>query len=310
MSFDLHQLRTALTGISGILVTPYDKDDRIAPAVLRPIVDRAIAAGVHILAANGNTSEFYALTLSEAEEMLHAAAEHIGGRVPFVAGVGRSIHDACALTRTARAAGAAAILIHQPPDAFTAPRGVVAYVERVAEAGGGMPILLYLRDDGIGLEQIEALCRIPGIVGLKWASPTPLHLAEAIRHGHAGMLWICGLAETWAPPFYAIGARGFTSGMINVWPERSVAIHKALEAGNYKEAMELIAAVTAFEELRTQERNGTNVSIIKAALQLVGHDCGHVRPPGAWPLTKDQRDELVSRIEPWGLLAGAQIANH
>ena len=40
-----------------------------------------------------------------------------------------------------------------------------------------------------------------------------------------------GLAETWAPPLYAVGARGFTSGLINVWPAHSVAIHAALDAG-------------------------------------------------------------------------------
>ena len=34
------------------------------------------------------------------------------------------------------------------------------------------------------------------------------------------IVWVGGLAEVWAPPLYAVGARGFTSGLINVWPER------------------------------------------------------------------------------------------
>jgi 4-hydroxy-tetrahydrodipicolinate synthase len=88
-------LREALAGISGILVTPFDSADRLAPARLRPVVDRAVAAGVHILVANGNTGEFYGLTTAEAESMVHAAAEHINGRVPLIGGVGRSIGDAC-----------------------------------------------------------------------------------------------------------------------------------------------------------------------------------------------------------------------
>ena len=102
-------LRKALTGISGILVTPFDKADAIAPARLAPIVDRAVKAGVHILVANGNTGEFYALSTQEAEAMVHAAAEHIDGRVPLIGGVGRSIVDACKLARASRAAGAAAL---------------------------------------------------------------------------------------------------------------------------------------------------------------------------------------------------------
>lgn len=101
-------LRTALDGISGILVTPFDDADHIAPDRLGPVVDRAIEAGVHVLVANGNTSEFFGLTMAEAERMVHAAAEHVRGRVPLLGGVGRSVHDACALARASRKAGAAA----------------------------------------------------------------------------------------------------------------------------------------------------------------------------------------------------------
>lgn len=298
----------ALPGISGILVTPFDNDDQVAPQRLRPVIDRAIAAGVHILTANGNTGEFYGLTTAEAERMVHAVAEMVDGRVPLVAGVGRSIGDAVALARASRAAGAAALMVHQPPDPFVAPRGVVSYVQRVAEAGDGLPLVLYLRNDGIGLDAIEQLCRIPGVAGVKWASPTPLRLAEAIRRADPGAVWVGGLAETWAPPLCAVGARGFTSGLINVWPEHSVAIHAALSAGDYARANALIATMSAFEELRAEEGNGTNVSVVKTALRMMGQDCGHVRPPGAWPLTERQSSELQRRLGEWGLLGDGRSA--
>jgi 4-hydroxy-tetrahydrodipicolinate synthase len=294
----------ALPGISGILVTPFDRDDQIAPRLLAPVIDRAIAAGVHILTANGNTGEFYGLTTDEAERMVHDVAEQIGGRAPLLAGVGRSIGDAVKLARASRQAGASALMVHQPPDPFVAPRGVVAYVQRIAEAGQGLPVVLYLRNDGIGLDAIEQLCRIPCVAGVKWASPTPLRLAEAIRRADPRIVWVGGLAETWAPPLCAVGARGFTSGLINVWPAHSVAIHAALAAGDYARANTLIATMGAFEELRAEEGNGTNVSVVKAALQLMGDDCGHVRPPGAWPLTERQAKELRTRLAEWGLLAG------
>src|SRR3982751_4282815 len=293
------KLRQALTGISGILVTPFDAQDQIAPARLKPIIDRAIQAGVHILVANGNTGEFYGLTTAEAEHMVHAAAEQIGGRVPLLAGVGRSIGDACALAKASRAAGATALMVHQPPDPFVSPRGVVAYVQRIAEAGQGLPLMLYLRNDGIGLDTIEQLCRVPGVAGVKWASPTPLRLAEAIRRSDPKIVWVGGLAETWAPPLCAVGARGFTSGLINVWPEHSVAIHNALAGGDYGRANQLIATMGPFEDLRAEEGNGTNVTVLKSALQLMGQDCGHVRPPGAWPLTERQSKELRTRLSEW-----------
>lgn len=296
------RLKTALTGVSGILVTPFDGSDILAPDRQGPIVERALAAGVHILVANGNTGEFYGLTTDEAETMVRAAAEHIAGRAPLVAGVGRAIPDACRLAKTSAEAGATALMIHQPPDPFVAPRGIVEYVKRVAEAGGGLPIVLYLRNDAIGLDGIAALCAIEGVVGVKWAVPHPLRLAAAMAACNDDIIWVGGLAEVWAPPFYAVGARGFTSGLINVWPERSVAISTALENGDYADARNLIASMTAFEDIRAEELGGTNVTGVKAALQLIGQDCGAARPPSAWPLTDGQQAKLRQFLETNGLL--------
>lgn len=302
-SFKGPALRAALNGISGILVTPFDSNDTIAPAPLQPVVDRAVRAGVHVLVANGNTSEFYGLQAHEAERMVQVAADCVAGRVPLLAGVGRSIHEACALARASRLAGADALMVHQPPDPFVSPRGVIAYVRKIADAGEDLPVVLYLRNDNIGLAAIEELCRIPEVVGVKWASPTPLVLAEAMRRtADRDLAWVGGLAEAWAPPLYAVGARGFTSGLINVLPERSVAIHTALEAADYPLAARLIGDMLPFEELRAQESNGTNVTVVKAALQMMGNDCGATRAPSAWPLTDSQQQQLRTLMEGWQLI--------
>ena len=295
-------LRQALTGVSGILVTPFDADGEIAPERLKPVVDRAVAAGVHVLTANGNTGEFYGLTVDEAVAMVHAAGQHVAGRVPLVAGVGRGVRDACRLARESRAAGAAALMIHQPPDPFVAPRGLVDYVKAVAEAGEGLPLILYLRNDAIGTEAIARLCETGGVAGVKWATPNPMKLKAAMEAAPDHITWTGGLAEVWAPAFYAVGARGFTSGLINVWPERSVAINAALEGGDYATARRLIAGMQVFEDIRAEEQGGANVPGVKAALALMGEECGAARPPAAWPLSADQMARLTGFMQDNGLL--------
>ncbi|MER0236762.1 dihydrodipicolinate synthase family protein [Fulvimarina sp. MAC8] len=287
-----HDLDAALAGISGILVTPYDADGEIAPDKLTPILDRALSAGVHMPVVNGNTGEFYALTTDEACTMVREVANLVDGRAPLLAGVGRGIRDACRLAKASADAGAAALMIHQPPDPFVAPSGTVDYVKAVSDASGGLPIMLYLRNDAIGTKAIAELCALPGVKGVKWATPNPMNLAKAIEACGPDITWVGGLAEVWAPPFTAVGARGFTSGLINVWPERSVAIHKALETSNYDEAQALIAGMRAFEDIRAEELNGTNVTGVKAALLAQGLDCGPTRPPSAWPLSEAQQDRL------------------
>ena len=295
-------LKNALTGVSGILATPFDSAGDIAPLRQKTIVDRAIAAGVHILTANGNTGEFYGLTLDEAIAMVHASGEHIAGRVPMVAGVGRGIRDACALAKASKSAGASALMIHQPPDPFVSPRGIVDYIKAVADAGDGVPLVLYLRNDGIGIDTIATLCSLPSVIGVKWATPNPMKLRSAIAASPQDVIWVGGLAEVWAPAFYAVGARGFTSGLINVWPERSVAISAALENGDYAQARALIADMQVFEDIRAEEQGGANVSGVKAALAILGNDCGAPRPPAAWPLSQSQSDRLRGFMNDQNLL--------
>lgn len=286
------QLDEALRGISGILVTPYDAAGEVAPDRLAPIIDRALGAGMHMPVVNGNTGEFYALTTDEACTMAREVVAMVAGRAPVVAGIGRGIRDAVRLARVSADAGASALMIHQPPDPFVAPRGIVGYLHAVADASGGLPMMLYLRNDAIGTQAIADLCAVPGVKGVKWATPNPMKLAAARDACDPGIVWVGGLAEVWAPAFYAVGARGFTSGLINVWPERSLAIHAALEGGDYAAARDLIAGMQVFEDIRAQEMNGTNVTGVKAALQLQGHDCGPTRPPSAWPLTEGQQTML------------------
>lgn len=291
-----HDLEKALTGISGILVTPFDEAGEIAPLKLVPVIDRAVNAGVHFPVVNGNTGEFYALTTDEACTMVREVAGMLDQRAPLLAGVGRGLRDACALARASADAGADALMIHQPPDPFVSPRGTVDYVRAVRDASGGLPIMLYLRNDAMGPEGIARLCEIEGVKGVKWATPHPLNLAAAIDACPDDIVWVCGLAEVWAPPLYAVGARGFTSGLINVWPERSVAIHAALDAGDYTKANRLIKDMRMFEDIRAQEQNGTNVTGVKAALMAIGQDCGPTRAPSAWPLTEQQKKALDTFI--------------
>ncbi len=297
-----HDLAKALTGVSGILVTPFGTDGGIAPGLQGGVVDRAVAAGVHVLTANGNTGEFYGLTTDEAVAMVQAAAGHIAGRVPLVAGVGRGIRDACRLAEASAAAGADALMIHQPPDPFVAPRGVADYVRAVQDAGNGLPLILYLRNDAIGTQAIAEICAMSGVAGVKWATPNPMRLKAAIEAAPNHITWTGGLAEVWAPTFYAVGARGFTSGLINVWPERSVAINAALEADDFATARSLISEMQVFEDIRAEEQGGANVPGVKAALQLMGEDCGPARPPAAWPLTEDQIARLKAFMTKNGLL--------
>ena len=188
---------------------------------------RAIGAGVHAIVA---TERRRVLRLTRgAETMAIRGVWQMAGRAVLIGGVGRSVP----IQRLAKARRQRVRRVLVPAPDPSSRRAGIAYAS-ASPMGAGLPLMLYLRNDAIGLDAIEKLCRVPGVAGVKWACPTPMRLAEAIRRCDPDIVWVDGLAEPWAPPFLAVGARGFTSGLINVWPEHSVAIHAALEKRLHK----------------------------------------------------------------------------
>ena len=296
MTEAMNKIRKALTGISGVPVTPYQKDGRIDSVKLAGLIGRLADAKVHNLMAAGNTGEFFTLTLEEIRQVHATTIKAAGGKSLVSAAVGRSLADAKMLAREAIADGADAIMGHHPMDPFAGPSYQAKYFLELAEASS-VPVIAYVRSDTFSVADFRKLALHANIAGIKFASGNLMLLAEVIRATKdAAAIWVCGLAEGWAPAFYAMGARGFTSGLVNVFPARSHAIHQALEAGDYAGARTLIDDIAGFEAMRTKYLNGANVTVVKEALGMLGNDVGPVRIPGVEALTEAERGELQAIV--------------
>lgn len=309
----IERVRAALRGISGVHVTPYEPDGAIDAALMAAVVGRIAAAGVHNIVAAGNTGEFYTLTPAEIrlvhETAVAAAKGAAKGRALVTAAVGRSLKEAVEAGRHAAALGADAVMAHQPLDPFAAPQSQADYFLAIADAVP-VPLVAYVRSNDIALADLVRIAAHPNVAGIKFATPNLMLLAECLRasEGHAA-IWVCGLAEGWAAPFHALGARGFTSGLVNVAPERSLSIHAALETGDYDKARRLVAEIAPFETMRTKFNNGANVTVVKEAMTLTGTPVGPVRPPGLVALDAADRQKLAQVLRGWGLeIQGAGLA--
>ncbi len=295
-------MTAAVRGISGVHVTPYRADGAIHPSLLAEIVDRIASAGVHNIVSGGNTGEFYSLTLDEVRLVHDTAITANRGRSGLTAAVGRSIGDAIALGRRARDAGAHALMAHQPLDPFAAPHAQAAYFLDIADAVD-LPLVAYVRSDAMTLTDIMRVADHANVVAVKFATTNVMLLSECIRAStDRTAIWVCGLAESWALPFYSIGARGFTSGLVNVDPARSLAIHAALEAGDFATARDLVATIAAFEKLRTKFGNGANVTVVKAGLEAIGYPVGPVRVPGLATLDDADTRLVADIVQSWGVV--------
>ncbi|MFJ4105013.1 dihydrodipicolinate synthase family protein [Amycolatopsis japonica] len=292
-----------LSGVVAIPVTPFDADGAVDSETYGRLVDRVISTGVDVVTPNGNTGEFYALDEAEARHCLEVTVKAAAGRASVVAGVGHDVRTAIRAARHARDAGADLVMIHQPVHPYVAAEGWVEYHRAIAAAVPELGVVLYVRDARIESEQLRALAdAAENVIGVKYAVPDPVRFASMARDaGIDRFAWIAGLAELSAPGYFAVGATGFTSGLVNVAPELSLEMFRALRDRDFTGAMTIWERIRPFEELRAANGNAHNVSVVKEALAQLGLCRADVRPPGR-ALTGAERERVTAAVWP-GLLA-------
>lgn len=196
-TFDFRQ---ALKGISGVPVTAYDASGEVETGVTAEVYARVAKAGIHNIVAAGNTGEFYALTPAEILKVYEAAIEGVGGKAPVTAAI-----DALSAKRLLGASGkemgASAVMSHQPVDPFAAPQSQIDYFTGLAD-GSELPLVAYVRADGFSVDDMVRLASHPNVAGIKFATTDIMLLSRAIAASDPnGALYVCGLAESWAPAF-------------------------------------------------------------------------------------------------------------
>src|SRR6266545_3467396 len=254
------RVKRALESVVTINVTPFGDDGGVDTEAYTRVLARVVDAGITTVTPNGNTGEFYSLSADELALAVKLTAETVGGGVTVIAGVGLDAATAAAQARTAAGAGAHGVMVHQPVHPYQSLDGWAAYHREVARA-----------------------------------VPDPLALPGLVAAVGAGRLtWVCGLAETWAPFFWLGGARGFTSGLANVAPRRSLDLLAHLRSGDTGPAMAVWSLLKPFEDMRARAGSAANVSVVKEALAQLGLCGPAVRPPIS-ELSPAERDE-VTRI--------------
>lgn len=296
----LEELRIKLAGIVAITVTPFTENGEIDDLSYTGLLRRMADAGIETVTPNGNVSEFYSLTEEEARHAVELSVAAVGSQCVVLAGVGHSLASAIEAAKHARAAGAQAIMIHQPVNPFVSRDGWIAYHQQIAAAVPELGVVLYVRNPRIDGSAIAELAdAAPNLVGVKYAVSDPVRFASVVRDcNRERLVWIAGLAELSAPGYWAFGATGFTSGFANVNPSLPVQMLTSLRTGDYENAMKVWEKVRPFEELRAVRDSELNVSVVKETLAQLGLCRRDVRPPIS-TLDEETRKLISKMIPAW-----------
>jgi 4-hydroxy-tetrahydrodipicolinate synthase len=293
-------LRARLATVVAIPVTPFAPDGTVDWDGHAALIRRLVDDGVEAVTPNGNTGEFYTLSESEKRRAVESTVEAVAGRAEVVAGVGLDMASAVEAAKHAADAGASALMVHQPVHPYRSAEGWIEYHRAIADAVPDLGVILYIRDERVTGEHIATLAgHSLNVIGVKYAIPDPVRFASVARDaGLDSLAWIAGLAELSAPGYWAVGATGFTSGLVNVAPRLSAALLEALRGGDFAKAMLLWETVREFEELRAADASADNVSVVKEALAQLGLVGREVRPPSR-VLPGPLRDRIAAVLEQW-----------
>lgn len=293
------ELKERLSGVTAVPVTPFARGgEAIDHAALAALVTRLDAAGAHAIALLGATGEVHQLSTPERREVLELAAAARMNAV-LLAGLAGPLAEMADLAAWAAQCGFDAVMVHEPADPGGSAQGLVRLFHAIASESA-LPVVPYVRTPRLDNSGLSELVAHPNIVAVKYAVADLERASGLMRcSGLADRtLWVCGLAEIWAPAFAHLGMRGFTSGLANVEPALSLALLAAIQSGDWARVDALLGVVVPFETLRNQGQGRHNVAVIKAALALAGLAEPDVRPP-AVELDSPTRTELERVLASW-----------
>lgn len=288
-----------------IQITAFDAVGNVALDPMRSLSTRLFDAGIRVFIPCAASSEFHSLMADEIVSIIGEIRDVLGPDAVIVAPVGLQPQYAADVGLRSLEAGADAVLVMPLSFPYLSDEGArdyyLALMDRLQ-----CPMFIYKKDPLPSDDLLLELADQPHLMGIKYAV-NDINVFNTVVESDGGRIdWFCGSAERYAPFFMLAGAKGYTSGVGNVCPRLTLAMHAALVAGDWQEAMRLQRILLPVEHYRARAGNSYNVSMLKYAMHHVGLDFGKPRAPFR-QLTPAEEREIDEMMQPI-LAAEAELA--
>lgn len=276
------------TGVCTALVTPMIGDQVNFP-MLERLLQRQIDAHIEAVVLCGTTGEAPTLSDTEKIEIFRRAKAFVGQRIKLLCGTGSNeTRHAVALGVAAQECGADGLLVVAPYYNKGNPDGQIAHYRAVARAVD-IPIVVYNVPSRTGVDLsvdvYRRLAEIDNIVGVKEASTDIVKIAR-IRNACGENFAVWSGNDDQAVAAMSLGAKGVISVVSNVLPVKTQAMAKAALAGDFDTAADLQCKLLPLIDALFGEVNPIPV---KAAMELIGFDCGKCRLPLGAPSAQTEK---------------------
>lgn len=291
-----NSLPCSWSGVFPAATTQFDAALNVDLEATQQVQARLLRDGVHGLVLMGTVGEGNSLSAQEKRMVLTGALEVTGDKAPVIVGVSEfTTATAVAFVRDAERIGASGFMVLPGMVYVPTSRELEYHFRAVAEATT-LPIMLYNNPPSyrvnIDLETLARLSNVPNIVAIKESAPDPRRFTDLINAFGDRFTLFAGLDDI-AFEGLTLGAKGWVSGLTNVFPAESLALYNAIQAGDLERARQIYRW---FMPLLHLDAEHDLVQSIKLAEAVMGRGSERVRPP-RWPLEGARRAAVTAMVE-------------
>jgi len=279
-------------------VMPFTGDHCIDFDRFGQLIDFHLRHGADALALPMHAAESVSLSEEEKRAVLAFAIERVHGRVPVIAHVSNAgTAIAAELARDAQAAGAAAI-VATTPYYWTPPQTML--LDHFVQIGAAVDIPLFVYNAPeemagtritaeLALKLIAERPNFAGVVDLSLDWQFMIELMTEAPRRRPGFRLLAGTEHLVSAG--AIGATGMFSSLAAVAPRLVLRLHELCRNEQLFAARPVQEEVAALRQLT----KGSGPAGLKAALRIMGRDCGEPRPP-LLPLDRGAAETLGAAV--------------
>ena len=284
------------SGVYPALTTKFNNDNSLDIESFIKNLDFQIESGINGCVIAGSLGEASTLEQSEKNTLLKEAVNNFSNKLPIIMNIAeQSTSEAVKAAESAESLGANGIMMLPPMRYFADSRETIEFYKSVCQSTN-LPIMTYNNPYDykieITLNMFEELLKFKNIQAVKESTRDVTNVTR-LRNAFGNDLKIlCGV-DTLAFEELLLGADGWVAGLVDAFPEETVAIYRLVQQNKIEEARQIYRWFMPLLELDIHPKLVQNIKLAEVAN---GIGTEYVRPPRL-PLIGDERFRVIKIID-------------
>ena len=229
-------------GVYPALLTPFTADDQLDLPLFEKNLRAQLDAGVHGFIIGGSLGEASTLQNDEKIELLTSALAVSDEKVPVLVNIAeQATKQAVARAYEAETNGADGLMLLPPMRYPADARETVTFFKAVAQETS-LPIMIYNNPYDYKImttvAMFEELAVLPNVQAVK-ESTRDLTNVTRMRNAFGDRYKLLGGVDTLALEALLLGCDGWVGGLVDAFPQETVAIYELIKAGQFAEALDI-----------------------------------------------------------------------